>query len=59
MTIKLNRLVALRLDKLGPGRHADGGGLYLQVGSGGARSWVYRFKLDGREREMGLGQPQR
>jgi Arm DNA-binding domain len=25
------------------------------VGAGGAKSWVYRFVLDGRPREMGLG----
>lgn len=41
-----------------PGRYADGGGLYLQVGAGGARSWIFRYAaLDGRriDREMGLG----
>lgn len=38
----------------GAGYHADGGGLYLQV-SGGARSWIYRYQLAGRRREMGLG----
>jgi len=36
------------------GMYADGGGLYLQV-SGGARSWIYRYTLDGRTRYMGLG----
>lgn len=36
------------------GLHADGGGLYLQV-RGSARSWLYRYQLDGRRREMGLG----
>jgi integrase len=39
---------------------ADGGNLYLQVtrtrdGSDFARSWVFRYELDGRRREMGLG----
>jgi hypothetical protein len=24
-----------------PGRHADGGGLYLRITTGGARSWVF------------------
>lgn len=38
-----------------PGRHADGGGLYLQVGKSGAKSWLFMFKRDGRQREMGLG----
>jgi integrase len=35
--------------------YPDGGGLYLQVTGSGARSWIYRFMLRGREREMGLG----
>ena len=34
--------------------YADGGGLYLQVTPNGA-SWIYRFMLNGRSREMGLG----
>jgi hypothetical protein len=34
--------------------YADGGGLYLQVTEGGA-SWLYRYMLAGRAREMGLG----
>jgi integrase len=39
--------------------YADGAGLYLQVTGDGeakvAKSWIYRFKLRGRSREMGLG----
>jgi integrase len=35
--------------------HADGAGLYLQIKPGGARSWIYRFTLNGRTRDMGLG----
>jgi hypothetical protein len=30
-------------------------GLYLQVSADGAKSWIFRFMLDGRAREMGLG----
>jgi Phage integrase central domain/Arm DNA-binding domain len=30
-------------------------GLFLQVSAGGAKSWVFRFKVDGKLREMGLG----
>ena len=39
-----------------PGFYAAGGapGLYLQV-TGGGRSWVYRFQVAGRRRDMGLG----
>jgi integrase len=35
--------------------HPDGAGLYLQVKPSGARSWIYRFTLNGRTRDMGLG----
>src|SRR6516162_772081 len=35
--------------------HPDGAGLYLQIRPGGARSWIYRFRLNGRTRDMGLG----
>ena len=38
-----------------PGYHADGGGLYAQVSRAGTKSWVYRFTLKGRSRDMGLG----
>jgi hypothetical protein len=37
------------------GMYHDGVGLYLQVSAGGAKSWIFRFMLDGRAREMGLG----
>lgn len=37
------------------GRHADGGGLYLNVTGAGGRSWVYRYTLGIKRREMGLG----
>src|SRR5262249_52985967 len=49
------RLTALKVEKAkAPGMYADGGGLYLQVTEGG-RSWIYRYTLNGRAREMGLG----
>jgi integrase len=38
-----------------PGYFADGGGLYLQVSPAGTKSWIFRFTLNGRAREMGLG----
>lgn len=38
-----------------PGYHADGGGLYLQVTKAGGKSFVFRFTLKGRTRDMGLG----
>lgn len=52
----LHRLSALRVAKeVTPGHYSDGGGLYMQIADSGARSWVFRFKLNGRKREMGLG----
>jgi len=52
----IHRLSARSVARLArPGYYCDGGGLYLQVSPAGARSWVYRFRLEGRLREMGLG----
>ena len=56
MTHKLNRLTARKVaTEMKPGLHADGGGLYLRVGRGGAKSWCLRYMLQGKAREMGLG----
>jgi integrase len=41
--------------KTSRGRYADGGGLYLQVSDNGAKSWLFRFMLNGKARQMGLG----
>lgn len=38
-----------------PGYYGDGGNLWLQVSPAGTKSWVFRFTLAGRAREMGLG----
>lgn len=38
-----------------PGAYADGGGLYLQVATSGAKSWIFRYTFAGRRRDMGLG----
>src|SRR5207247_2508495 len=37
------------------GMYADGGGLYLQVGESGTKSWIFRFAVRGKTRDMGLG----
>ena len=37
------------------GYYSDGGGLYLQVGTSGAKSWVFRYKVGSKLYEMGLG----
>jgi hypothetical protein len=38
-----------------PGAYGDGGGLYLKVGEGAKKSWVFRYRFEGRRPEMGLG----
>lgn len=48
-------LTALEIKNAKPGMHADGGGLYLHVGKAGSASWIFRFQLNKRRREMGLG----
>jgi integrase len=52
-TSKLNSLAVQRTKR--PGRYADGGGLYLQVSKFETKSWLFRFMLNGKAREMGLG----
>ena len=58
MARQINKLTARRVQTLtAPGRHSDGGGLYLVVDKSGAKRWVfiYRRKRDGKQSEMGLG----
>lgn len=50
-----NALTPVTVRNAGPGRHADGGGLYLRVQDGGARSWLYRSTAGGKARDIGLG----
>ncbi len=38
-----------------PGRHADGGNLYLSISANGGRRWIFLFRWNGRQVEMGLG----
>jgi integrase len=38
-----------------PIRVGDGDGLYLQIAPGGTKSWLLRYMLHGKQREMGLG----
>jgi integrase len=38
-----------------PGRHADGGNLYLSISTNGGKRWVFFYRFKGTRREMGLG----
>src|SRR4051794_27440889 len=56
MPSNINRLSARSVQTIkDPGRHADGGNLYLNVSKTGGRSWVFMYSRSGRQREMGLG----
>ena len=55
MARTLNRLTSKQVESLGPGRHADGGGLYLDRDASGRSRWIFMWKRDGKRREMGLG----
>jgi hypothetical protein len=57
MARTIHRLTAVAVTnaKAKGGLQPDGGGLYLRVTSTGTKSWILRFKRDGRTRDMGLG----
>lgn len=44
-----------RLKAKEPGTYGDGGGLYLQVSKTGSASWIFRYQLNSKRRDMGLG----
>jgi integrase len=54
-----DRLSAAKVKSAKIGMHCDGSGLYLQCtpGTDGSirRSWLFRYAIKGRERQMGLG----
>jgi integrase len=51
MARSIHRLTVLQVERARKRWLCDGGGLYLQQG----RSWVFRYKVRGRTRMMGLG----
>jgi hypothetical protein len=56
MARSVNKLSVVLINKLSsPGYYGDGGGLWLCISKDVSKSWVFRFTLAGRRREMGLG----
>lgn len=51
----LNRLAAKTVAALGKGKFCDGGGLWLVKAGPHSGKWAFRFMLNRRAREMGLG----
>jgi integrase len=56
MSRRVNHLSAVLIKSLSqPGYYGDGTGLYLQISGSGSKSWIFRFSMAGKRREMGLG----
>jgi hypothetical protein len=56
MAKNIQRLTAMAVTHASnPGLYPDGAGLYLRVARNGSKSWAFRYTLNGRPREMGLG----
>jgi len=56
VALSVNKLSALGVSKATkPGYYGDGGGLWLQISKSGTKSWIFRFTLARKQREMGLG----
>ena len=47
------KLTKKLVENLGPGRHGDGGGLYLVVDPSGARRWIVRVTVKGQKNRAG------
>lgn len=50
-----DKLSAVALRNPAPGRHWDGGGLYLEVTDQGARYWRLKYRHGGKEKRISLG----
>jgi integrase len=55
MAKAVGRLSTLTISRAKPGMHPDGRGLYLQVSGPRARSWVFRYTVNGKTHYLGLG----
>jgi integrase len=52
----MNKLSDMKLRKLvTPGKHFDGGGLYLEVTAAGGRYWRMKYRYGGKEKRLAFG----
>ena len=51
----IHKLTPIKVKNAQPGKYEDGGGLRLVVSPRSAKKWIFRFTIDGKRREMGLG----
>lgn len=53
---EINKLSAKQVEALKErGRYSDGGNLYLVITDAGTRQWIFRYRWQGKERDLGLG----
>lgn len=56
MVREYGKLSARKVETLKvPGRHSDGGNLYLSISDNGGKRWVFFYRFNGKRKEMGLG----
>lgn len=53
--VPVAKLTALAVKNAGPGKHFDGGGLFLHVTRTGAKYWRLKYRHAGREKLLALG----
>ena len=53
MAALAGKLTKKLVENAGPGRHGDGGGLYLVVDPSGARRWIVRVTVKGQKNRKG------
>lgn len=51
----IHKLSQHKIETAGPGKYGDGAGLQLRVTKGGSKTWILRYSILGRNREMGMG----
>nr|VFJ55968.1 MAG: Integrase [Candidatus Kentron sp. FW] len=49
------KLTARKVENAGAGKHEDGNGLRLVVAKTGGKKWVFRYAINGKRHEMGIG----
>ena len=56
MAREVGKLSTRKVETLkAPGRHSDGGNLYLSISENGGKRWVFFYRFKGKRKEMGLG----
>ena len=56
MVREIGKLSSRKVETLkAPGRHSDGGNLYLSISDNGGKRWVFFYRFKGKRKEMGLG----